>query len=93
MINKFGATCASCGQSVAPGAGDTNKVGERWVTKHAPVCPPRRDYQYPPRAAATYEDPLLAGLHGREYEEEFYSLYGMTQADFRDAVNPDEGDH
>jgi hypothetical protein len=93
MINKFGATCAACGQSVAPGAGDTNKVGERWVTKHAPACPPRRGYQYPPHAAPTYRDSELDGLTGREYDDEFYNLYGMTQADYRDAVNPDEGDH
>jgi hypothetical protein len=92
MINKFGATCAACGQSVAPGAGETNKVGERWVTKHAPVCPLRRGYQYPPHSVPTYRDPELDGLCGREYEDEFYLLYGMTQADYCDAVNPDEGD-
>lgn len=89
MINKFGATCASCGQSVAPGAGETNKVCERWVTKHAPTCPPG-SFRH---AAPTYRDPELDGLYGREYDDEFYNLYGMTQADFRDAVNPDEGDH
>jgi hypothetical protein len=93
MINKFESICAACRQPVAVGAGETNMVGGRWVTKHAPSCPPNRGYQYPPRAAPTYRDPELDGLTGREYDAEFYNIHGMTQADYRDAVNPDEGDH
>lgn len=40
MINKFKATCASCGKLVFPGQGDTEKIDGKWVTRHANNCSP-----------------------------------------------------
>jgi hypothetical protein len=84
MRNKFAATCARCGSTVAALEGETNLQGERWLTVHG-HCPTRSQ-------GPVMTDLERLGLHGREYDAEFYSLHGMTQADFRDAVNPDEGD-
>lgn len=83
MINKYAATCARCGSTVPAGAGQTNR-GSRggWITVHG---------QCPARAPQTYSD-QLSGLHGSDYDEEFYSQHGMTQSDYRDVMNPDEGD-
>lgn len=85
MRNKFNATCACCGGVVLAGEGDTNKnEAGKWVTKHASKCPPVQ------RRAAV-------GGHGHwahlsDAQDECYELYGMSDADFRDAMNPDEGD-
>jgi len=96
VINKFNATCACCGGTVLAGQGDTNlDESGHWVTKHIGACPTR-----PPsptgrglyQPATGYHDPWLAGLAGSDYDDEFYREHGMTQADYRDAMCPDEGD-
>jgi hypothetical protein len=77
MRNRFNATCACCGRTVLVGDGDTNLNDfGRWVTKHT-KCPPKPEPVYQPR----FDD----------YDDS-YEMTGMTDADWRDALNPDEGD-
>lgn len=80
MINKFGGTCAKCRKLVAPGAGELEKTNVGWRLTHI-RCP-------------TYESLGYVGDYdGHGYDDDFtYETTGMTEADWRDALNPDEGD-
>lgn len=77
MKNKYAATCSQCGNRVAPGEGETNKVGSLWVTSHIGGCKSL--------AAPSFE----RGGEGYYFDEEWEDSmwYGMTSED----VNPDEG--
>lgn len=78
MINKFAARCAKCGKQVPPGQGDSTKALAGWRTVHH-TCPP-------PLPSRTYFRML------DDYDDECFERTGMTNAEFKDAVNPDEGD-
>lgn len=80
MRNKFQATCATCRQQVPAGVGETNKVGERWVTKHVGACPPAIDRRAPSYVGAGFAD-------DHDADES-----GWTAYDWQEACNPDEGD-
>lgn len=80
MLNKFSASCATCRQTVPAGAGETNKVGERWVTKHVGGCPPART------------QPKAQRFVGLGFYEESGDECGWTACDWQEACNPNEGD-
>jgi hypothetical protein len=44
MKNKFPGACPHCHGIVAAGEGETNKVGDKWVTSHINSCPKPVNY-------------------------------------------------
>lgn len=85
MDNKFASNCNKCGTRVSVGAGTIKKIASGWLVVHK-ECPTN---------IAAISKVQNYSLNRLLYDEpdECFERYGITESDFRDAVNPDEGDH
>lgn len=91
MVNKFASRCRDCGHVVAAGAGEyVFNRGEGSVYHARGQCV----RSVPVQPLRSFDRLSLPG--GDSFEYDFfgngYDSAGWSWADWRDAVNPDEGD-
>lgn len=100
MKNKFQSTCSQCGGKVAPGEGDTNKVGDKWITAHTGICKsldkidrahPVEDIRQTVRDARNLGAAIWSGDYRRSVDYDEDDAHGYLQDMTSDDFNLNEG--